>query len=144
MAKNKVEFDPDPPAYSEGVLKQDYDKVAESLKDDPSQARLKGFGYTKTSLLHAACYDGKPEIAELLLELGADVNARERDLRTPLHLAANQGHLDVIDVLVQHDADLEAKDVQGKTPLMLGRISRSGKKDEIVARLKEYGARDQE
>lgn len=142
MTKPESEYGPDPPAYSEGFLKQNYEEVVRSLTKDPSQASLKNFGYTKTSLLHAACYDGKPEIAELLIELGADVNARERDLRTPLHHAANQGHLEVIDLLVRHGADLEAKDAKGMTALMWGQISRSGRKIEIVDKLKGYGATD--
>jgi hypothetical protein len=38
MTKNN--FEPDPPAYTEGFLQQDYGRVLASLQDDPSQASL--------------------------------------------------------------------------------------------------------
>lgn len=136
----KVNFEPDPPAYTEGFLQQDYEKVLASLRDDPNQASL-AFGNLHTTLLHAACYDGKADIAELLIRLGADVNAREVNGRTPLHHAANNGHLDVIDVLVRNGADLEAKDIEGMTPLMWAAISRSGIKEQLVERLLQHGAK---
>jgi ankyrin repeat protein len=126
-------------AFTEGFLQQDYDRVLSSLQEDPGQAALT-FGTLRTTLLHAASYDGRAEIAELLIRLGADVHAREVNGRTPLHHAANNGHLDVIDVLVRNGADVEAKDVQGMTPLMWGAISRSGRKKEIVEKLRQYGA----
>jgi ankyrin repeat protein len=140
MSKAKNSVEPDPPAYTEGFLRQDYEKVMESLNADPSQATL-SFGDLHTTLLHAAAYDGKAEIAKLLLQLGADVNAREVNGRTPLHHAANNGHLDVIDVLVCHGTDIEAKDNGGMTPLMWGRISRSGRSQQVVEKLLQYGAR---
>lgn len=114
-----------PTAWLEGFAQQDYEKVHESLRDDPSQALL-AFGTLRTTLLHAASYDGKADLAELLIQLGADVNAKEVNGRTPLHHAANNGCLDVVDVLVRHGADIESKDSKGMTPLMWGTISRSG------------------
>jgi ankyrin repeat protein len=137
MAKNS--FEPPPPAYTEGFLLQDYDRVMASLRDDPSQASLR-FGNLHTTLLHAAAYDGKADIAQLLIRLGADVNAREVNGRTPLHDAANNGHLDVIDVLVRNGADIEARDNEGMTPLKWGRISRSGRSKQVIEKLLQYGA----
>lgn len=126
---------PEPPAYTEGFLRQDYDRVVSSLREDPGQAALR-FGLLQTTLLHAACYDGRADIAELLLQLGADVDAREVNGRTALHDAANNGHLEVIDVLLRHGARLDAEDSQGMTPLMWGEISRSGRSSEVVAKLR--------
>ncbi|MCE9553204.1 MAG: ankyrin repeat domain-containing protein [Planctomycetes bacterium] len=140
MSKYKFKFEPEPPAYDEGVLQQDYKKVRASLHADPSQATLV-FGNLNTTLIHAASYDGEADIAELLIQLGADVNARETNGRTPLHHAAYNGHLDVIDVLVRNGADLVAKDNSGMTPLMWGKISRSGRKEQVVNKLLHYGAK---
>jgi ankyrin repeat protein len=89
-----------------------------SLRDDPSQASL-CFGNLHTTLLHAAAYDGQAEIAELLIRINANVNAREVNGRTPLHDAANNGHLGVIDVLVRGGADVDAKDNGGMTRMAL-------------------------
>jgi ankyrin len=52
------------------------------------------------------------EVIKLLLELGADVNAKETlDYRTALMGAAHKGRTDVIDLLVAHGADLAARDI---------------------------------
>ena len=132
---------PDPIAYTEGFLRQDYSRVVSSLKEDPGQAVL-SFGSLHTTLLHAACYDSRSDIAEFLIQLGADVHASEASGRTPLHFAANNGHLGVIDVLVRHGARLDAKDGGGMTPLMWGEISRSAHKAEIVTKLRAYVTAD--
>jgi len=136
-------IEPDPPAYVEGFLEQDYGKVLKSLEQDPAQARLV-FGEIKTTLLHAAAYDGQCAIVERLIGLGANVDARESNGRTPLHHAANNGHLEVIELLVRSGADIEARDVEGITPLMWGRISRTGRKSEIAAKLLSLGAENDE
>ena len=130
----------EPVAYTDGFLKQDYDKVLESLEKDPTQTSLV-FGSIETTLLHAAAYDGKAVIVERLIDLGADVNAKESSGRTPLHHAANNGHIDVIVELVRSGADIESKDAGGMTPLMWAKISRTGIKDDIVAKLLELGAK---
>jgi ankyrin repeat protein len=133
---------PDPHAYTEGFLQQDYDTVLSSLRSDPGQARLV-FGSLHTTLLHAAAYDGRADIAELLIQLGANVNCREANGRTPLHDAANNGHLAVIDLLIKNGADIEAKDNGGMTPLMWGKISRSGRKDQVVEMLLQHGVKNE-
>jgi ankyrin repeat protein len=130
---------PSPPAYDEGVLMQDYDRVVASLREDPSQARL-SYGFRNSTLLHAAAYDGEVDAIKLLISIGADINAKEINGRTPLHLAANNGQLDAIETLVRNGADIEAKDGHEMTPLMWGRISRSLCKDQIVPLLLSLGA----
>jgi len=54
--------------------------------------------------------------AEVLLEAGADVNARDSRGRTALHAAAAQGYTDVAKFLVEHGADLKAADADGVLP----------------------------
>src|SRR4051812_40932026 len=67
---------PAPPAYTEGFLQQDYDYVASSLREDPGQALL-NFGNLRTTLLHAACYDGRADLAEQLIRLGEPKEPKE-------------------------------------------------------------------
>ena len=62
--------------------------------------------------LHAAIESECVEIAQMLLESGADVNTKttgELEL-TPLHGAAAIGNLALIQLLVKHQADLNARD----------------------------------
>jgi ankyrin repeat protein len=44
-------------------------------------------------------------VVKLLLERGADVNAKDDDRKTPLSLAEEEGHSDVADLLRQHGAE---------------------------------------
>ena len=51
-------------------------------------------------------------------ELGAEVNAGDREGMTPLHCASRDGIVDTARVLVTElDADVNKKDIQGYTPL---------------------------
>jgi ankyrin repeat protein len=69
-----------------------------------------------TPLLFAA-RDGLPEIAELLVNAGADVEIPEANGVRPLLMSLLNGHIDVAQVLVQSGAELNADDFWGRTPL---------------------------
>ncbi|MFQ5974035.1 MAG: ankyrin repeat domain-containing protein, partial [Alphaproteobacteria bacterium] len=58
--------------------------------------------------LHFAAASGDVRTAELLIEAGAELEARSVSGFTPLHLAASGGKLDMIDLLVARGANLEA------------------------------------
>ena len=74
------------------------------------------------------------EIIKLLIANGADVNAKNKDERTPLHDATSKERAEQ---LVTNGADVNAKDMFGKTPLHYA--ARSGQK-EIVELLIAKGA----
>jgi hypothetical protein len=67
--------------------------------------------------LHDAAANGHVEISRLLLQNGADVNARRYGGNTPLHDAAIFGHVDILHLLVENGADLEAQDNDGERAL---------------------------
>ena len=79
-----------------------------------------------TPLMVAAAM-GYPEIAELLLNAGADINASDSRGRHALHAAAQFGfeHNDslrarrLFDSLLKHGADINHADSEGMTPLLL-------------------------
>jgi hypothetical protein len=68
--------------------------------------------YGATPLYYAA-ENGHVEIALLLLQNGAEVNAKDRWDRTPLLWAAYNGHVDILHLLVENGADLEAQSNNG-------------------------------
>lgn len=76
--------------------------------------------YARWTALHTAAAYGRAGVAEVLLDRGADVNARERCANTPLHLAARNGHLATARVLVDRGADTDAMEADSlSTALVL-------------------------
>ncbi|KAK7094359.1 hypothetical protein V1264_005934 [Littorina saxatilis] len=75
----------------------------------------------KETALHCACQCESPtasaDITRLLLDAGADVNARDTLGMTPLHDAAWNGYTETLRRLIHYEADLNAKDNEGRTPL---------------------------
>ncbi|KAL1257393.1 hypothetical protein QQF64_010637 [Cirrhinus molitorella] len=75
----------------------------------------------RTLLMHAVCLQEqatRSKFTQLLLEKGADVNARDDHGRTALSLACEHGHLDSVKLLVQFNADPELTDTWGNSALM--------------------------
>jgi len=52
---------------------------------------------------------GKSNMVSLLLESGANIEAKTRDGLTALHCAARSGHNQVIDMLLQRNAPISSK-----------------------------------
>jgi len=72
--------------------------------------------------LHAAIIQNAYEVAEELILLGIEVNARGDLGNTPLHEAALQGKMKFVRLLVDHGADLFALN-EGSPPFTLARVS---------------------
>ncbi|KAK0761661.1 LOW QUALITY PROTEIN: hypothetical protein N5P37_005643 [Trichoderma harzianum] len=64
-----------------------------------------------------ASYYGHGAVVKLLVKRGADLEAKDRDGRTPLSWAAENGHEAIAKLLVEKGAHLEVKDKDGRTPL---------------------------
>lgn len=70
------------------------------------------------SPLHVSIQEGHKQIAEVLMDSGADINARRgRGGRTPLHWAVIEGYKDICELLIAKGADIDAGDDLGDTPL---------------------------
>jgi len=68
------------------------------------------------SLLRAATTGDVERVRHLLLK-GANVNAKNKDGRTPLHRAAEEGHNELSEILITNGVDVNAQDNFGETPL---------------------------
>jgi ankyrin repeat protein len=85
----------------------------------------------------AAAWEGDVRRIEALINAGADVNARDQDLGTPLAAASYNGNPDAVRLLLDRGAEVDAKDGEGMTPLM--NASLNGKA-EVVRLLLAKGA----
>eukprot|EP01059_Diplonema_ambulator_P026910 TRINITY_DN4439_c0_g3_i1.p1 TRINITY_DN4439_c0_g3~~TRINITY_DN4439_c0_g3_i1.p1 ORF type:complete len:270 (+),score=63.30 TRINITY_DN4439_c0_g3_i1:121-810(+) len=71
----------------------------------------------KSALWYAARF-GYPQVATLLLDQGADVNAPDATGRTPLFVASYAGHLPLVKLLIAAGSDVNQPDSNfGETPL---------------------------
>ena len=78
----------------DAVREGDTARVKALLRENPHAVAFRDKLYGTP--LHNAAWDGKYAIVALLLQSGAEVNAREFQNFTPLHCAAVNGHASVV------------------------------------------------
>ena len=71
----------------------------------------------KTTPLHLVAVSGHEEVAGLLIDKGANVNAKDGRGCAPLYLAAQYGDIEVAQALLAEGADPNQENSNGKTPL---------------------------
>jgi ankyrin repeat protein len=69
--------------------------------------------------LHVAAANHQLRVAETLLALRADVNARADNGQTPLHVAVRNGDAAIAGLLITNRATVDARDKAANTPLLL-------------------------
>ena len=74
-------------------------------------------GLFNGNILHYAALIGDLNRVKLLVEKGANVNARDFIGASVLHYAAQSGNLELVQWLVKHGSNVNTKDDDGKTVL---------------------------
>jgi hypothetical protein len=117
-----------------------FEVVRKLIEYDPAyiNAREKGGGETPLYWASAGENLKDSSVVRLLLEHGANINARGSTGWTPLHRASFNGAPEVVRVLLEHGADVEAKDYYGETALQ---VAADQGEDEVVELLREHGAK---
>jgi uncharacterized protein len=92
---------------------QGHSAVAKQLVFNGAQIEFKGWN----PLLYAAT-GGKDEVVVLLLNVGANVNARSDNGSTPLMMATRAGYSSTVKLLLDRGANPNLKNERGQTALM--------------------------
>ena len=90
-----------------------------------------------SSPLHLASQAGHVDIAQMLIDRGAEVSAQTKNGSTALHLASENGHVDLARMLIERGADVSAQKTNGWTALHW--VSQNGHVD-LAQMLIERGA----
>lgn len=125
-----------PKEIGSGALLEKFNTLAPQISE---KADVKD-AVTKAPIpLIIAARSGQVGLVKLLLDRGADVNARDKETETTaLIAAAHQGHVQVVDILLQKGVDVNAKDKTGKTAL--SEATRYNH-DDVAKLLRERGAK---
>lgn len=70
-----------------------------------------------------AAFNGREELATLLIESGANVSIKDKGGYTPMHWAAFKGQAGIIKQLIIKDADVNARSMRDWTPLIMAALN---------------------
>ncbi|MCX6345026.1 MAG: ankyrin repeat domain-containing protein [Armatimonadetes bacterium] len=101
----------------DAVRNGDLNKVNVLLCEEPESVGVSDI--TGATPLHLAAATGNTEMADLLIQGGAQVNALDNLSYSPLHYAAKEGQKDVCCLLIERGGDLATRTIHGQTPLDL-------------------------
>ncbi|XP_063716671.1 ankyrin-3-like isoform X3 [Symsagittifera roscoffensis] len=93
-----------------------FDDCAKPLLDCKARANVQTKNYFE-SPLHFAVRGGHYNLAQMLLDNGAEVNAEALEKLTPLHIASRNGDLDMVKLLVKRGADIEHEALDNYRPI---------------------------
>ena len=98
-----------------------------------------------TTLLHIASEQiNEPEIIDLLVKSGANVNAQDAEGFTPLHMAAIHGNLKIVKKLVDLDADVNIVTTDGKNAAELAHLNEELEIEEYLESKMAFSQRTKE
>ena len=94
------------------------DRLQELFRQYPDAVKTKDY-VSDGTVLHQIANFGTKEMAELAIRCGADVEATDKHMHTPLHRCAEKnGKTDVAIVLLEYNANINAETRHGITPLV--------------------------
>ena len=99
--------------------KRKYREVEEALSRDAGSAfTVNSVNSHGATALHHAAHNGDVRLVRLLVDFGANVDVRNKELYTPLVFAAMKGHTQVVNVLLDANCEVDALTIHEGTALM--------------------------
>jgi ankyrin repeat protein len=118
---------------SPGVARLLLDRVAsaspEGRADELVRLYVNEGDHNRVTALMLAAKGGYPEIVEMLLDSGADIDSGDIESYTALSYACKYNQANVVNLLLERNADISKRDISGHTPL---HTACGGKSVEIV------------
>jgi uncharacterized protein len=94
-----------------------HSEIVHLLLQKGANINLASANAVRVTPLHSAVAAQQPEITEILLQHGAEVEAQQPQGFTPLHQAAHAGHLQLVELLLRYGASCNTISKDGHTPL---------------------------
>lgn len=95
----------------------DYEKVINILKDGKERPDPAWTNRLRQTLLHMCCIRNQPKLAKWLVDMHAQVDAKDIDGNTPLHICSILGYLECAEVLLRANASVDMANMNGDTPV---------------------------
>ncbi|KAF5247348.1 hypothetical protein FANTH_6439 [Fusarium anthophilum] len=112
------------------------DAVAHLIREGNFDMEDRSFG--NCTPLFLACFAESKEIVKLLVDRGADINARCRQGQVPLHVSVENGNNGITDILISKGADVSVVDDDGRTALNIASMNGNTK---VIWQLINSGAK---
>jgi ankyrin repeat protein/L-ascorbate metabolism protein UlaG (beta-lactamase superfamily) len=112
-------------------------RVQQILASDPGAVSQRDEDQFHNLPIHTAASAGNVEIARILLDAGAEIEAGDSDNTTALAVAALRGHEDLVAFLIERGADVNRRDRKADCPLSFAVAARD---TVVIRRLLEAGA----
>lgn len=89
-------------------------------------------GDRRSVLMFAIEQKCAPEVYEILLEHGANIEQADKTNATPLHYAVHLGNKPAVEILLKYGANINHKDVNWTTPLHRAKNSSSNSEEQLI------------
>ncbi|XP_013392747.1 ankyrin-3-like [Lingula anatina] len=116
----------DPPEDIKTKIDEEHSTIQEDAQKDMSP-------------LHCAVMEEQLTAVQKLVELGADVDARDAYKLTPLHLACMRGNMPIVKELLKASANFQVFDEDGKSPSDVARDNNNKEVVELLAKKESAG-----